>query len=101
VPDIAWFGPNGNEPDWENGYALAFLLDGHKENTGADKTDDSLFVIINADNLAATFRLPKPPGTTWSLEWTTQEKPPAWQDRRASARGRAPLVTTLASALTV
>ncbi|HBA83614.1 MAG TPA: glycogen debranching enzyme GlgX [Verrucomicrobia bacterium] len=72
-PDILWFGPEGREPDWTNGHALACFIDGHKEKTGQAENTDSLFVMFNADAIPAMFKLPTAPGESWELALTTQE----------------------------
>lgn len=75
-PDILWLGPNNQAPDWENGSALACLLDGQKENIGAAHDDDNLLLIFNLGLAPAFFHLPAADGKPWRLAWSTQEQPP-------------------------
>ncbi len=72
-PDIEWFGLEGHDLDWENGHALACVIDGRKEHTGMEADDDSFFILFNADAIPATFLLPPAHGGPWELAWTTQE----------------------------
>ncbi len=86
-PDIRWFGPDGGGPDWENGDALAFLIDGDRGNTGGEADDDDLFLIINATPGARLFCLPERPGPAWRLAWSTMETEP-----RIEASENGPLI---------
>ncbi len=75
-PDIAWYGREGRPPDWHHDHAVACLLNGAREATGAPADGDSLFLIFNAGEHPAHFHLPPAPGKPWRLEWTTQEQDP-------------------------
>ena len=75
-PDIRWYGPDGApEPDWANGKAIACRIDGRRKHTGAERDDDHMFIIFNADTEAQDFELPpNESGDSWKLALTTQEK---------------------------
>ena len=96
-PDIRWYGPDGApQPDWEKGVALACRLDGRREHTGADRDDDSLFLIFNNGDEPQTFELPpNDNGGPWNLAFATQDKAPA-----VRAKGR-PVVTVDGQSATV
>ncbi len=100
APDITWFGPDGQTPDWGHGIALGCMLSGAREHTGSRHTDDTLILIFNASEHAVDFRIPVAPGGPWRIILTTEEKRPAWQTSQQTIGidGRAVLV--LASAVT-
>jgi len=66
----------GDGPDWENGAALAFLIDGDRRNIGSAADDDDLFLVINGAPEAQTFHLPERPGRSWRTAWSTMENMP-------------------------
>ena len=89
-PDIRWYGPEGAPvPDWEKGTALACRIDGRRKHTGADRDDQSLYLVFNGGDEPQTFELPPhdQDGVAWELELTTQERAPV-----IKTKGR-PLVT--------
>ncbi len=96
-PDIRWYGPDGApEPDWANGKAIACRIDGRRKHTGAERDDDHLFIIFNADTEAQDFELPpNESGDSWKLALTTQEKEMV---RRGQGR---PVVTVAGESLAV
>ncbi len=61
-PDIAWFGPDGGRPNWDDPEArtLCYQLDGSEG--GGDGGDYQLFFILNADYRGRTVKLPPLPG---------------------------------------
>ncbi len=61
IPDLEWFGPNLDVPDWHDPElrTLCFQLDGSEEQS--DKGDYLLFIILNADYQLCLARLPQPP----------------------------------------
>jgi len=79
-PDIFWFGPDGGAPDWHDGNALAFFIDGDRRNTGGPADDDDLYLIVNGSPEARTFRPPERSGRPWRLAWSTMEAEPRIED---------------------
>lgn len=79
--DILWFGPRGYQPDWDKDKALACLIHGSRAFTGADRDDDNLFVVFNADKAKQLFFLPDLPGQPWTLVFTTNDREPQWSRR--------------------
>jgi glycogen operon protein len=65
VPDITWFGTNGQSPQWENPEArtLCYRLDGAEQKCAAG--DYQLFIIFNADHRAQGVDLPAPMNKKW------------------------------------
>ena len=96
--DISWFGTDGEEPDWEEGRALACLVNGRREFTGAEEDDDSLFMMFNAGEGAATFHVPEAPDKAWALALTTEEGNVAWYRKKGLFVADARSVNVLASA---
>jgi glycogen operon protein len=84
-PDILWYGPDGGGPDWENGEALAFLIDGDRRSTGGAADDDDLFLIINGSSEVRAFCLPERPGRIWRTAWSTMEKEPRPEESERGA----------------
>lgn len=69
--DIRWFGPDGNLPDWANPHArqLACLI--------PEDAPRGLYLIFNADDAAATFRLPEAgAGAVWHVAADTSAAAP-------------------------
>ncbi|MGH8427415.1 MAG: glycogen debranching protein GlgX [Gammaproteobacteria bacterium] len=89
VPDILWFGANGEEfshDDWHRpeGATVAMLLNGRaligRDNRGRPVRDDCLLLIIHAGAERIEFRLPaRPSGSGWKLLLDTA-RDPAWPD---------------------
>ncbi len=75
APDVYWIGPNGEPPDWTHGRALGFRLDGRAVATGADRNEEHLLILINADGVPVRFHPPVFTFRTdrWKLCWTTGE----------------------------
>lgn len=63
--DVAWFGPDGTEPDWYFGRALGMHIR-HKK--------DPMLLLFNNGTSEAVFRLPRP--GSWRLLLTTCAKTP-------------------------
>ncbi len=66
VPDLAWYGPDGGPPRWDDPEArcLAYQLDGREE--PSEVGDYRLFIILNADHQLRAFHLPAAPeGMRW------------------------------------
>ncbi|MBI2895467.1 MAG: glycogen debranching protein GlgX [Deltaproteobacteria bacterium] len=61
VADMTWYGPDLAPPDWGNPdlRTLAYRLDGGEEESSAGKYH--LFLILNADPLLRSVRVPAPP----------------------------------------
>lgn len=97
-PDITWYGVNGRAPDWERDHAIACLLSGRREYTGAPEDDDSFFMIFNAGAAPATFLLPPPPEKPWTLALTTEENDVMWYRSKNVFIADARSLTVLASA---
>lgn len=59
IPDIQWSGTNYLKPDWGgNSHAIAYRLDGSKEETGDKKDDNDFYVAVNLWNSKMDFQLP-------------------------------------------
>jgi glycogen operon protein len=76
IGDIGWFKPDGtsmNDGDWQAGFAKALGVFLNGENLagigpkGEPKTDDSFYLLFNADSNALDFRLP--PAEPWGRRW--------------------------------
>ncbi len=65
IPDISWFGTDGQAPQWGNSEArtLSYRLDGAEEKSAAG--DYQLFIIFNADYRAQGVDLPVLQGKRW------------------------------------
>lgn len=75
--DIAWTGPDGREVDWTNGLALACLINGDAELTGAVESDDHFFIAFNAEEHCVRFPVPaSPSGKPWEVAVCSQEITP-------------------------
>ena len=74
-PDVVWFGPEGQPPDWAQGSAVACRIDGSRGNTGGPKDGASLFLLFNAAQEPLRFFLPTETPFRWVVSWTTQKKP--------------------------
>jgi glycogen operon protein len=61
LPDIRWYSPEGETPDWSNAdaRALAFLL------APQEAGEPPLFVMINMHAASVTMRIPALAGRTW------------------------------------
>ncbi len=84
--DIRWFGPHGNDPDWNGGLSLACFIDGHASLSGATHDAPSLFLIFNADQNTEKFNLPDHPGKPWHLEFVTQDEKLTWEKGHRSVQ---------------
>lgn len=88
LPDIAWFGPDGNPPDWEDAPGLlAARLDGSLADIMADRDDNDFFFAYNATSEDIEFKIGSPrENKYWYLVLdTSQDLPDAFQpfeDRR-------------------
>lgn len=80
--DILWVGRDGKAPDWEKDSAVACLINGRKEYTGATEDDGHLFMVFNADTKGATFTVPTAPGRPWTMALTTHDREPTWLKRK-------------------
>ncbi len=96
--DILWLGVDGKDPDWENDRAVACLISGRRELTGAAKDDDSLFMMFNAGEEPVSFIVPGPPDKPWNVVLTTEEQFPAWYREKGLVTLDARSLTVLASA---
>ena len=94
-PDIRWYGPDGEKPDWENGDALAFLVDGDHHNTGAAADDGDLLILVNGGSDGQAFCLPERPGRPWRVAWSTMETEP-----RIEASANGPIIRVEGRSLT-
>lgn len=57
--DINWHGTEIDKPDWnDESNTLAFMIDGAKLDTGADKHDNNIYVALNNHWEAKEFELP-------------------------------------------
>lgn len=67
IPDISWFGPDGQEPDWEkSNHFLAYRVSGNKAETLATEDDWDFFVMCNSATNDTTVTLPPPSrGKKW------------------------------------
>ncbi len=75
-PDIRWLSPDGGTPDWEKGVAIASVIYGFREQTGASEDDDSILLLFNGAAQSLPFKLPPAPGQPWKLALTTEERKP-------------------------
>jgi isoamylase len=80
IPDITWLTPSGEEmtdaewgADWAR--ALAFRLGGHAlgdvDREGNLVLDDDFLLLLNADAVSVSFRLPGDPHRDWRVELDT------------------------------
>jgi len=75
--DITWHGINPYGPDWTyESHAIAFMIDGSKEETGKEEDDNTIYVAINTYWAPLTFNLPKPEGKCWARVIDTSRKSP-------------------------
>ncbi len=72
-PDVVWFGPDGDPPDWSHGRALGYLLSGDPRCTGAPDPEPDLLVLVNGNRQPVEFRLP--PGDWRAAIWTSETTP--------------------------
>lgn len=77
IPDIGWHGVEPHQPDWsDESHAMAFMLDGAMQETGADADDNNIYVAINAFWEDLVFRLPQPGrDKAWRMAVNTAEQP--------------------------
>ncbi len=90
LPDIAWFAPDGSEPDWPAmESAIAVRLDGSRADIVADRDDNDFFIMLNATDRAIAFKVPIPqPGWAWYRSVDTYLPSP----EDISDHGKEPLV---------
>jgi glycogen operon protein len=61
IPDISWFDPEGNHPNWDKLDALlAFRLDGSKADILSDIDDNDFFIMFNSSTNMVPFKLQSP-----------------------------------------
>jgi glycogen operon protein len=68
LPDIEWHGTSYRQPEFNNreAHTLAFRLDGSREETGAIRDDNDVYVALNNGNTKPLFQLPpNHPGKKW------------------------------------
>ena len=72
IPDVAWYGPDGGEPDWgaPDCHSLGFTL------AAIDEEDHHLHVFLNMAADALSFAIPQIPGRTWHLAVDTARSTP-------------------------
>jgi glycogen operon protein len=72
VPDVSWYGVNGEAPDWHDGEArvLGFTL------AGIEGTEADLHVLMNMADTPLETVLPPVPGRTWRLAADTGRESP-------------------------
>jgi len=66
IPDIAWFGPDGKAPGWDdpNARTLCYMLDGSED--GVSEEPYLLYMILNSNPNLVHARLPSlPAGQAW------------------------------------
>ena len=87
IKDLTWYGPTGSEMTDEEwgaqgvrtlGLRLAGSAISEPDALGRPIVDDTLLIILNADEEAVAFRLPSDHGHTWELliDTTTPSVPP-------------------------
>jgi len=71
--DITWHGIELNQPDWgEDSHVIAFMIDGAKGETGAEKDDNNLYLAINGHWNEHHFQLPpNQKGKKWYVSVNT------------------------------
>jgi glycogen operon protein len=75
--DITWHGVKPYSPDWTaESHAIAFMIDGNKEETGKENDDNTIYVAINTYWAPLSFQLPKPEGKSWARVIDTSRKSP-------------------------
>ncbi len=64
MPDVTWMTETGEPADWApERHTLAFLIDGNKAETAADRDDNDILILCNASPSKVLFTLaPVPPG---------------------------------------
>jgi isoamylase len=75
MADISWHGVQVSRPDWsDQSHSIAFMLDGSKYETGADRHDNDIYVAINAFWEELWFELPPAAaGKKWYLAVNTHK----------------------------
>lgn len=73
---IFWYGPDGRDPDWEHGQAVACVFDGSSSATGVED-DDPVLLLINASGEDVNFTLPPLAGGRWQVAFGTEESTPS------------------------
>ena len=95
--DIAWSGPDGQDPDWEHGSAVGGLINGARKFTGCHYGGDDLFLIFNAGTDPVHFQVQPSGGKPWRMILSTEEKKPNWTDTQHVIHVGAQSVTVLAA----
>jgi glycogen operon protein len=67
TPDITWFDETGKSPDWASiDDRIAARIDGSKADILADRDDNDFYLIFNAKDASAIFKIgPAPGGRFW------------------------------------
>jgi len=67
TPDITWFDESGKNPDWASiDHRIAARIDGSKADILADRDDNDFYLIFNAKDASAIFKIgPAPGGRFW------------------------------------
>jgi len=76
IPDIAWFGPDAQEPDWHNQNLRTLCYQLNAARTIPVPEDYLLFFILNADPQPQTIRLPACERGHWHRVIDTARKSP-------------------------
>ncbi len=73
MPDIAWYGEDGRQAQWEQpGNFLALVIDGNRREILAERDDRDFLLIFNGENRAIRFPLvPLPHGRKWRFKMDT------------------------------
>lgn len=77
-----WYGIDGNPPDWDNGSAVAVLINGKKEVTGLEEDGEYICAVFNATMERVAFQLPTDIVKNWHLEFCTDHKKTSWNRMR-------------------
>ncbi|MDX1521320.1 MAG: glycogen debranching protein GlgX, partial [Anaerolineae bacterium] len=66
VRDIHWYEPDGSNAEWDPvSVHLMCLIQGAKEEIGADEDDVDVLMMFNTNTHTRTFYIPPPPSTTY------------------------------------
>jgi glycogen operon protein len=78
IPDIAWYGENGENPNWEeSARCLALRIDGSRAEILSDKDDNDFFIMFNSGTTPVDFKVcDSPEGKTWHLAMDTNVPSP-------------------------
>lgn len=83
--DVTWLGVHGNQPDWSwESHCLAFLIDGHRFETGAHVDDNNIYIALNFFWEDKTFTVPAAgPGRRWVKVVDTNDPRGFWEEEAA------------------